>query len=94
MKNYVGVPQGVYLGPVGFLVERLGSRRGGGGRLTVVRPPRRVAGHGSHDAATLRAPFQFGFQVALAFAAASLFLLKSNYKITWSVHNGPMCIVI
>lgn len=47
----------------------------GGGRLAVVRPPRWVAGHGSHDATALCAPFKLGLQVALAFAAANLFLL-------------------
>lgn len=49
------------------------------GCLDVVRPPRRVAGHGSHDAATLRPPFQLSFQIALAFAATNLFLLEKKH---------------
>lgn len=74
-KFTLGIPQGVYLGPGLFLWGTVGFKKKGGGRLAVVRPPRGVAGHGSHDAAALRAPFQLSFQIALAFAAAHLFLL-------------------
>lgn len=70
-------PRFVPLGTVGF-------KKKGGGRLAVVRPPGRVAGDGSHDAATLRASFQLSFQIALAFAAAHLFLLGKDIILFWS----------
>lgn len=44
-------------GNIGFELEVYRMFWKGGGRLAVVRPPRRVAGYGSHNAATLRASF-------------------------------------